>query len=97
MRYWVRIYRQEADFSAMVPDLPGCVAAGDSIDEVLELIKEAITLHLEMMRKSGEKIPQPTRRIDLDVEALEDGEMSAWVEIKSSSQPRRRKVPVGSR
>jgi predicted RNase H-like HicB family nuclease len=97
MRYWVRVYRQRADYSAMVPDLPGCVAAGDSLDEVLQLFKEAIVLHLELMQKTGEKAITPTRHVDLDVEELEDGEISAWVEIKSTRKATRRKQRVGNR
>ncbi len=47
-------------FGAYVPDLPGCVAAGDSLDEVRELIREAISAHLQLLRDSGEALPQPS-------------------------------------
>lgn len=49
--------------SAYVPDLPGCVAAGDTEQEVKELIREAIEFHLEGMREDGEPIPLPTARV----------------------------------
>ena len=58
--YVVIIEKGETGYGAYVPDLPGCVAAGDSIEEVRQLIREAIPLHLEMMREQGEKIPAPT-------------------------------------
>ena len=82
MRYWIRIYSHAHDFSAMVPDLPGCVAAGNSVDQVQELIAEAIALHLDDMQKSGQKIPPATTRMAVDVTDLEDGEMYAWVDVK---------------
>jgi predicted RNase H-like HicB family nuclease len=46
-------------FSAHVPDLPGCVAAGETREETLDLIQEAIAFHLEGMRLHGESIPAP--------------------------------------
>jgi predicted RNase H-like HicB family nuclease len=60
MRYAVVVERAENNFSAYVPDLPGCIAAAESQEEVLELIREAIDFHLEGMREAGEEIPQPT-------------------------------------
>jgi len=46
-------------FGAYVPDLPGCVAVGETRDEVLDLIKEAIELHIEGLRDAGTEIPKP--------------------------------------
>lgn len=60
MRYAVVVEKAESNFSAYVPDLPGCVAAAESQEEVLELIREAIDFHLDGMRESGEEVPQPT-------------------------------------
>ena len=51
-------------FSAHVPDLPGCVAAAATLDETRNLIREAIELHIEMMREHGEAIPKPTRYVE---------------------------------
>jgi predicted RNase H-like HicB family nuclease len=45
--------------SAFVPDLPGCVAAGDSADEVERLIREAIKVHIENLQAHGEPVPAP--------------------------------------
>lgn len=60
MRYLVVIERGESSWGAHVPDLPGCVAVGETREEVLELIKEAIDFHLEGLRKHGEPIPVPS-------------------------------------
>lgn len=60
MRYAVVVEKAEANFSAYVPDLPGCVAAAETEQEVLDLIREAMDFHLEGMREAGETIPEPT-------------------------------------
>jgi predicted RNase H-like HicB family nuclease len=57
--YAVIIEGSGTSFSAYVPDLPGCVAAGRSIDEVEALIKEAISLHVQSLREHGEPVPPP--------------------------------------
>jgi len=59
MKYMVVIEKGEDSYGAYVPDLPGCVAVGDSREEVLSLIQEAIVLHLEMLREDGLQIPVP--------------------------------------
>ena len=58
--YVVIIEKGETGYGAYVPDLPGCAAAGETIDEVRQLIREAIPLHIEMMRQQGETVPSPT-------------------------------------
>jgi predicted RNase H-like HicB family nuclease len=63
LRYAVIIERGATSFSAYLPDLPGCVAAGETEEEVEQLIREAVELHLECMRENGEPIPEPTSRI----------------------------------
>lgn len=63
MRYAVVIEKANASYGAYVPDLPGCVAVGDSAEEVMTLIKEAIELHLDAMRADGEPIPPPTTTV----------------------------------
>ncbi len=60
MRYAILLEPTRTGFSAHVPDLPGCVAAGETREETLDLIREAITFHLEGMRLHGESIPDPT-------------------------------------
>ena len=60
MRYMVVIEKGVKGYGAHVPDLPGCIAAGETREEVLCLIKEAIEFHIESLRQHGEPIPQPT-------------------------------------
>lgn len=60
MRYAVVVEKAESNYSAYVPDLPGCVAAAETKEEVLDLIREAIDFHLEGMREAGEEIPEPS-------------------------------------
>ena len=60
MRYAIVIENAGPNFSAYVPDLPGCVATGATIDEVQREMREAIELHIEGMREDGEPIPQPS-------------------------------------
>ena len=59
LRYLIIIEKNGKGCSAYVPDLPGCVAAGDTEDEVRELISEGIRLHLKGMRETGDLIPEP--------------------------------------
>jgi len=59
MQHLVVIEKGPSSFGAYVPDLPGCVAVGESRAEVTELIHEAIEFHLEGMRADGQPIPEP--------------------------------------
>jgi predicted RNase H-like HicB family nuclease len=60
MEYLVIVEKSAVGYGAHVPDLPGCVAVGESHGEVLQLIREGIELHLEAMRAAGEPLPEPT-------------------------------------
>lgn len=60
MRYAVVIEKGETSYGAYVPDLPGCVAVAETLDEVRQLIQEVISFHLESLREEGNPIPQPT-------------------------------------
>ncbi|MBE9013045.1 type II toxin-antitoxin system HicB family antitoxin [Pseudanabaenaceae cyanobacterium LEGE 13415] len=60
MRFAVVIEKASGNYSAYVPDLPGCVATGSTIEEVEQQIQEAIEFHLEGMREEGLPIPEPT-------------------------------------
>jgi predicted RNase H-like HicB family nuclease len=64
VRYAVVIEQAEANFSAYVLDLPGCVATGQTVSEAEDAIREAIELHLEGMRRDGTPIPPPSSRVD---------------------------------
>lgn len=59
MRYMVVVEQGPSSFGAYVPDLPGCIAAGSSKEEVLQLIQEAIEFHLEGIKDQGTPVPQP--------------------------------------
>jgi predicted RNase H-like HicB family nuclease len=59
MKYAVLFEQTNTGYSADVPDLPGCVAAGSTLAETTELIRQAIRLHLAGMREDGEPIPEP--------------------------------------
>lgn len=61
MTEYVVVIEQEGDsWGAYVPDLPGCVAVGESRQEVEDLISAAIELHIESLREHGEAVPAPT-------------------------------------
>lgn len=60
MRYLVVVEKGPTSFGAYVPDLPGCVAAGETKAEVLALIREAIELQIEGLRDEGQSIPVPS-------------------------------------
>ena len=64
MRYAIVIEKAESDYSAYVPDLPGCIATGASLEEVEAEIREAIQFHLEGMREDGVPIPSAQSRVD---------------------------------
>ncbi len=59
MQYVVILEKGPESWGAYVPDLPGCVAVGETREEALELIREAIEFHLEGMKENGEPIPEP--------------------------------------
>ena len=60
MKYTVIIEKGPTSYGAYIPDLPGCVAAGDSREEVISLITAAVADHVEIMAEHGETIPVPT-------------------------------------
>jgi len=70
MRYLVVVEEGPKSFGAYVPDLPGCIAAGESRKEVLTLIREAIEFHLEGLREDGHPVPPPSSSSEVvEVEA----------------------------
>jgi predicted RNase H-like HicB family nuclease len=64
MRYAVVIERDATGVSAYVPDLPGCVAAGHTLEEVRALIQDAIRMHLAGLREDGEPVPAPSSQVE---------------------------------
>ena len=64
MRYAIVIEKADGNFSAYVPDLPGCVATGPTVEEAEAEIREAIEFHLEGLREDGAPIPPPSSRVE---------------------------------
>jgi len=70
MRYAIVIEKAESNYAAYVPDLPGCVATGATIEETERSIREAIEIHVEGLRADGLPIPEPSSRVEyVDVAA----------------------------
>lgn len=65
MEYLVVVEKGMSSYGAYVPDLPGCVAAGESRREVLKLIRDAVKLHIDALRESGQPIPEPASKSDV--------------------------------
>jgi len=59
MEYVVILEQGETSVGAYVPDLPGCIAVADTKDEAMQLIREAIELHIESLRENGDSVPAP--------------------------------------
>jgi predicted RNase H-like HicB family nuclease len=64
MQYAVVIEKvPDSNYSAYVPDLPGCISTGDTLDEAKLNIHEVIEFHLDGMRQDGDPIPEPTTQV----------------------------------
>lgn len=64
MRYAVVIEKAEGNYSAYVPDLPGCIATGATVAEVETEIREAIAFHVEGLREDGLPVPPPSSQVE---------------------------------
>lgn len=70
MRYAVVIEKAEGNYAAYVPDLPGCIATGATVEETERSIREAIEFHVEGLRADGIPIPEPSSRVEyIDIAA----------------------------
>ena len=65
MEYLVVVEKGKSSYGAYVPDLPGCVAVGETRREVVKLIREGIMLHIGAMREAGEPIPPPISKSEV--------------------------------
>ena len=65
MEYLVVIEKGRKGFGAYVPDLPGCIAVGETRREVTRLIREAIEFHIEALQERGRKVPSPSAKSEL--------------------------------
>lgn len=64
MRYAMIIEKGERNYSAYLPDMPGCIATGKTIEEVKQLMSEAVELHLRGLREDGLSIPEPVSLVE---------------------------------
>ncbi len=64
VRYAIVIEKAESNYAAYVPDLPGCVATGQTMEETEQLLREALELHLRGMREDGLPIPEPLSHVE---------------------------------
>jgi predicted RNase H-like HicB family nuclease len=76
--YLVVIEPGGTNYSAYVPDLPGCVSTGQTVEETIHNIKEAIEGHIEAMREDGDPIPAPTTH---HVDDVVPGDIETWIEV----------------
>jgi predicted RNase H-like HicB family nuclease len=63
-RYAIIIEKARKNYAAFVPDLPGCIATGKTLEETKRHMREAIALHIESIREHGEIVPEPTTTVD---------------------------------
>lgn len=63
-RYAVVFEKAEHNWAAYVPDLPGCISTGKTLEDTKRNIREAIELHLEAMREVGETLPEPSTEVE---------------------------------
>ena len=63
MRYLVLFEQGDTNYSAYVPDLPVCIAVGDTLEETRQEISEAIKFHIECLQEDGELVPKPTPKL----------------------------------
>jgi predicted RNase H-like HicB family nuclease len=64
MQYAIVIEKvPDSNYSAYVPDLPGCISVSETLDEVTQMIQEAIELHIEGMREDGLPVPEPSTTV----------------------------------
>ena len=68
MKYAIVIERTPNNYAAYAPDLPGCMATADTREEVIQLMREGIPLHIKGLRETGEAVPRPQATvIQLDI------------------------------
>jgi predicted RNase H-like HicB family nuclease len=83
MRYLVFIRRTRTGYSVDVPDLPGCVATGSTVEHARQMIVQAIEMHLELMQQHGESISPPSTAMSFVVDDSSAEEFCTWVEVES--------------
>ena len=85
LKYVVVFERTSNNWCAYVPDVPGCVSAGDTWEEMLEMIREGLTGHIELMLEYGEVLPEPKMSIEDAIayhnEPIPDDVMESYLEF----------------
>ncbi len=77
------IRRTRTGYSVDVPDLPGCVATGSTVEHARQMIAEAIEMHLELLRDQGVSLAAPATAVSLAVDENSTEEFCTWVEVES--------------
>lgn len=80
MRYPVAIEQTSTNYSAYAPDVPGCAAVGDTIEEVTKQIQEALAFHFEGLLEDRESIPKPSTQVGWNDVPLMAAKV-VWVEV----------------
>jgi predicted RNase H-like HicB family nuclease len=87
MRYAVVIEKAAKNYSAYLPDVPGCIAAGKTVEETLSLLREALVMHFDAMNNDGETIPDPDSLVTyLDVETPAERAITSQTKRKTKSK-----------
>jgi predicted RNase H-like HicB family nuclease len=81
MRYLIVIRKTGTGYSADAPDLPGCVAAASTVEKTRKLMATAVRMHIDLMRRSGEQVPKPRRKIELTPDDVDEQDYCSWVEV----------------
>ena len=76
------IRRTGTGYSVDVPDLPGCVATGTTVEHARQMIAEAIEMHLELMQQAGDALPTPSASVEFSVGDDSVEELCTWVEVE---------------
>ena len=79
--YAVVIRRARRSYSADCPDLPGCVAAGRTVDEALRLMRAAVRMHVRGLRGAGLRVPRPATRLATLARQRPDDQVFAFVRV----------------
>jgi predicted RNase H-like HicB family nuclease len=81
MRYIVMVRRTETGYCVDAPDVPGCVAAAKTIRGSLRMFTEALEMHFDLMRETGETIPPPSHKIEFSIDDSSSEELCTWVDV----------------
>jgi predicted RNase H-like HicB family nuclease len=76
------IRRTSTGYSVDVPDLPGCVATGTTVEHARQMIAQAIEMHLDLMQQAGDTLPVPSQHIEFAVDESAGEELCTWVEVE---------------